>query len=603
MAAGPSLTDRARALLRAGARELRADVLLGGVAARARRVDGEGGPQGVDAGADLRRGNARLRRSLERAGGPRAARRSRRSRSSSSPTTTRRGSATRSATPSATSSPPCWPIPRAGLRPSRTRSSRSTCRSFFAPMRRRPTESGSTTPRITPSRGSSPFSPISRDGTPAGMSARRPSRRASSAIGGCTSAFPEQDDRAAIVRDLEGRLPAMADLPWFAMGQAQLAELLEQGDRPDRLVRAREAARRDAGRIRSRWAGGAAFRSSEGSRRRATSSQAMKTDGPDRRSILVSHRNVATLTFRAYAVDLPGRVASERDLRRILPAGKEIERLLAERPAAQWSLALPATPDFLDHRTFVVPPMKTKGYYLVAASGDSGFGAGGGFPVVAAGFLVSDLVLVETPGAPAGGDSRRSVEILALSGETGRPLGGVAITVLQGRWNPTGADRIAEATTDASRPRSARIRRREGMVRALRFRAPRRRSRRLDGDAFGLAPGAGRGPDDLVARLHRPEHLPARCRRSSGRCSRTRATPREGRFARFPRDTGDRHALRPERPVGRGPDRHDQRLRHRRRASSRFRPDGRSAPGGSRRSLEGAARRCASRSTSGRPSR
>ncbi len=38
--------------------------------------------------------------------------------------------------------------------------------------------------------------------------------------------------------------------------------------------------------------------------------------------------------------------------------------------------------------------------------------------------------------------------MLALSGSTGRPLGGVAVTVLKGRWNPTGTDRIAEAVTD-----------------------------------------------------------------------------------------------------------------------------------------------------------
>ena len=141
----------------------------------------------------------------------------------------------------------------------------------------------------------------------------------------------------------------------------------------------------------------------------------MKSDGPDRRSILVRHKNVAKLTLRAYAVDLASRVASERDLRDILPQGPELERLLTGRPAAEWSAALPATPDYLEHQTFVVPPMRTKGYYVVAASGDPDFSAGRGFPVVAAGFLLSDLVLVETSGAP-GADGRQKIEVLALSG-------------------------------------------------------------------------------------------------------------------------------------------------------------------------------------------
>ncbi len=262
------------------------------------------------------------------------------------------------------------------------------------------------------------------------------------------SAFREPEDRQAIERDLEGRLPAMAGLPWYAMGQAQLAELLEGGPRPDRLVRAREAAQK----------GRQAYPESAGGKRclsivkriEAPGYQlaAMKSDGPDRRSILVTHRNVARLTFRAYAIDLPARVASERDLRNILPQGKELERILAGRAAAQWPVALPATPDYLDHRTFVVPPMKAKGYYVVAASGDADFAAAGGLPVVASGFLVSDLVLVETPGAAPGRNVRQRLDVLALSGESGRPLDGVAVTVLKGRWNPTGTDRIAEAVTD-----------------------------------------------------------------------------------------------------------------------------------------------------------
>ncbi len=259
--------------------------------------------------------------------------------------------------------------------------------------------------------------------------------------------FTGQSDRETISRDLEDRLPAMASLPWFAMGESQLAELLEQGNRPDRLARAREAAQK----------GRRAFPDSPGGRRclaiverieaPAYQLTTMKSDGPDRRSILVRHKNVARLSFRAYAIDLPSRVASEKDLRNILPQGQELERVLSGRPSAEWSAVLPATPDYLDHQTFVVPPMRTKGYYVVAASGDPDFSAGRGFPVVAAGFLLSDLVLVETAAAPGAG-GRQKIEVLALSGETGRPLDGVAITVLKGRWNPTSTERIGEAVTD-----------------------------------------------------------------------------------------------------------------------------------------------------------
>ncbi len=71
VAAGPSVARGPRALLRAGARQLRAHVFVGGLAARTRRVQRESRPQGLDARADLRRGRPRVRRPLEGARCPR----------------------------------------------------------------------------------------------------------------------------------------------------------------------------------------------------------------------------------------------------------------------------------------------------------------------------------------------------------------------------------------------------------------------------------------------------------------------------------------------------------------------------------------------------
>ena len=204
--------------------------------------------------------------------------------------------------------------------------------------------------------------------------------------------------------------------------------------------------------------------------------------------------------------------------------------------------------------------MRTKGYYVVAASGDPDFSAGRGFPVVAAGFLLSDLVLVETAGAP-GADGRQKIEILALSGETGRPLDGVAITVLKGRWNPTSTERIGEAADRPRRPGRARLSGRAGMGRALRLRAPRRGPRRRTAERPTAGVRPGRRPDDRVPRLHGPEHLsappedPLEGARLPGRRPR-------GPLPCASPVAGHGHALRSERPVGRKPFRDDERLRH-----------------------------------------
>jgi len=219
-------------------------------------------------------------------------------------------------------------------------------------------------------------------------------------------AFTEDEDRDAIESDLVARLPKMADLPWFAMGQAQLAELREADNRPDALVRARAAAEE----------GRRAYPESVGGRRcRAIVARieapsydigAMQIDGPGKRSVLVTHRNVGRLTFRAYALDLPARLASLRDMNRLLPTQDEMERLVATRtPLAEWTATLPATPDYRPHRTFVVPPLTRKGLYLVAASAATPFG-GKDFPVSAASFLVSDLVLVKSQSKERGAATR-----------------------------------------------------------------------------------------------------------------------------------------------------------------------------------------------------
>ncbi len=71
VAAGPAVAHGARALLRPGARELRPDLLVGNLAARARRSDRPRRPEGLDARADLRRSRPRLRRALEGAPGSR----------------------------------------------------------------------------------------------------------------------------------------------------------------------------------------------------------------------------------------------------------------------------------------------------------------------------------------------------------------------------------------------------------------------------------------------------------------------------------------------------------------------------------------------------
>ena len=142
-----------------------------------------------------------------------------------------------------------------------------------------------------------------------------------------------------------------------------------------------------------------------------------------------------------------------------------------------------------------------------------------------------------------------------------------------------------------------------GWARALRLRAPRRGPRARSGTPYGWRPGTAERPDGPPRSSSPTAASTGRSRRSSGRCSPTRATPRAGRFQAFSAVAGHGHARRPERPDGRDADRDDERLRHGGGRVRDSRRAARSAPGASRPRSGGGGASSASRSTSGRPSR
>ncbi|MGZ6987771.1 MAG: MG2 domain-containing protein, partial [Thermoanaerobaculia bacterium] len=253
-------------------------------------------------------------------------------------------------------------------------------------------------------------------------------------------ALTEASDRSLIRRDLVKRLVGLADVPWWAMGKAELAEFVSADDKPGNLVRARALA----------LEGAKAFpRSTGGERCRAIVGgieqpdyrlAAMAADGPLRRSIEVSHRNLPGLHFRVYAVDLEKRLGRAKDYN-LLPQGKELDDLVAHAtPAEIFKVDLPATTDFKLHRTFVIPPALARGFYVFVASPRADFSTGQN-PLRAAGMLVTDLVL-DIRQTDDGG-----IEARAISGMTGRPVAGARVALWKYDWQSGHARVAAEETS------------------------------------------------------------------------------------------------------------------------------------------------------------
>jgi hypothetical protein len=256
------------------------------------------------------------------------------------------------------------------------------------------------------------------------------------------AALSQEGDRSAIRRDLEARLPRYRSVSWWAMGMAELAGFRQAEEAPDHLIRAREAA----------LGGANAYPSSPGGRRCrdvVTSIEApdyqmaaMSSDAPDRRSIQTTHKNLSTLFFRAYALDVQKRIESATDYN-LLPAGEEIRSLVRSgRPAAEWSVALPPTPDYKPHRTFVTPPLTTGGLFVVVASARPDF-AEKENRVQSVAILLGNLVLIARPEAAA-------VEARVVSGDRGLPVAGAEVWLYAYDWN-TGRrhHRVETRTSDS----------------------------------------------------------------------------------------------------------------------------------------------------------
>ena len=252
-----------------------------------------------------------------------------------------------------------------------------------------------------------------------------------------------ENDQARLRADLQRRLPRFRSDPWWGVGIAELAgEIDAAAVDPEHRIRARELA----------LVGEKAFPGSRGSElcRQLRSQieapdfqlQAMAVDGADRRSIEITHRNLAQLYLRAYPVDLDEQLARQ-EFRGFFPNDdREIQRLISSgEPAASWSVALPATADFRSHRTFATAPLTKPGLYLLVASAEKSFN-GPGNRRVALPFNLSQLVLLEeSQGFPW--------EVRLVDGAGGLAAAGVEVALYRNTWRAAPSS-VETVRTDAA---------------------------------------------------------------------------------------------------------------------------------------------------------
>jgi alpha-2-macroglobulin len=251
--------------------------------------------------------------------------------------------------------------------------------------------------------------------------------------------FTEAEDRKLIQGDLEKQLKPLASIPWWSEGMAQLAEFVRIENEPDSLIRARQIALQ----------GKAAFPDSIGGKHCLAiekqieapdfSISGMQNDNPQKKSLLVTHKNLGKVYFRAYLIDLLKTIETSNDYN-LLPSGRELEKLTVDStPILQWEVALPSTPDYRTHKTFAIPPMTKAGAYLIAASARPGFPKADN-RLQGLYMTVGDLTLITR-------QNGMDVQVTALSGSTGKPVVGAEVMLYRFDWNKR-HQRIESKTSD-----------------------------------------------------------------------------------------------------------------------------------------------------------
>ena len=234
--------------------------------------------------------------------------------------------------------------------------------------------------------------------------------------------FDSDDSRALIRKHLTDFLASNRKDPWWATGQALLAEYTRNENTPDALIRARKLALEGAERFPLSPGGQHCLAIVKSIEAPDYSVEAMRIDAPGRRSVRITHRNLDRVFLRAYALDLEALVTSSKDYS-IFPQGEDARKIVEEqRPAFAWKADLAKTPDYRDHHTYAdLPASLAPGLYLVAASAREDF-AETSNKTLGLSVIVGDLVLVKRAG---GGTARDET----TSGQAGLPRSGLPAAI------------------------------------------------------------------------------------------------------------------------------------------------------------------------------
>jgi alpha-2-macroglobulin len=237
--------------------------------------------------------------------------------------------------------------------------------------------------------------------------------------------FTNAEDRKFVQSEMENYLKPFATFPWYAEGIARLAELALSGNEPDSLIRARLFALKGETAHPTSIGGKHCRAIAKGIEAPEYSLSGMQNDNADRKSLLVTYKNIEKLYFRVYPIDFMRTIVESNDYRLWPP---NLGNLISGNSQIhQGEIKLPATPDYRMHKKFIIPPMTKPGVYCIVTSARPGFQKEDN-RLRGLYITVGDLALVtRTEGG--------NVEATVLSGSSGKPVVGAEVTYYEYDYN------------------------------------------------------------------------------------------------------------------------------------------------------------------------
>lgn len=239
--------------------------------------------------------------------------------------------------------------------------------------------------------------------------------------------FTLSEDREKIRDTLENYLKQVAHLEWWSVGMAILADFYMSENKPDSMIKAHKITIECQKRFSSSIGAKMCLSKQKTIESPSIEISGMSVDKIDKRSVMISYKNLANAYFRAYKLDFFSLLDQARDYY-LYPQYKQLDNIVfGNRPDFEWTVELEETKDFRVHKKYITPPFKDKGLYLIVVSARKNFSKSDN--VIKGIYIVISDMVIETRN-----DYDSLLKVRVIDGESGAPVRDAEVCLYRYDW-------------------------------------------------------------------------------------------------------------------------------------------------------------------------